>query len=226
MVGIPMVDRPLPPKLKEWMDNTKFHIERISCVEQAEARTELVSRMFNKGFKYMFFVDSDMTPEQCDLDSVINLFYKYDNDVTSCLTSSRGPRHQLLLFKKHPNITYPSLDELLYKENEVIEVYAIGFGGCLIKAEVFERIGCPWFKTDWEYLVPETKEYRSIGGKGMGADFYLSLRCQEEGIKIHLDCGTILHHMELNKETSYFKHTYPDEYKIRHVKEAIKRTNR
>lgn len=218
MVGVPKVGRPLPPKLEKWMKETKFLVETTDELPQEEARTILISRMLNKKYKYIFFIDSDMTPEIINLDETIQIFYNSGLPVVSCLTSTRGPQHKLLLFKKNPNITYPLLDEGMYKEDKMIEVYAIGFGGCLIKREVFENIGLPWFRTNWNYIIPETNELRVVGGTGMGADFFFSLRCQKENIPIYLDCGQILHHMELNHTTHFYKKIYPDEVKMNEMK--------
>lgn len=212
-IGLPTIDRPIPEKLEKELSITPFPVFRTYGLTQWMARTKLVTEMYEKGFEYIFFIDSDMSPN-IDLTATIEKFYSYDLPVISALTSSRGPMHQLLLFKKHPQISYPSLYENLYKKDSIIKVYAIGFGACLIKKEVFEQIDMPWFKTDWDYLIPETKEFRAVGGTNMGADFWFSMRCNQENIPLHLDCGTIMHHKELNKACYFVNQEYPDEDKI------------
>lgn len=221
LVAVPKINRPLPPKLEEWMKRTIFKVETVDNMGQEMARAILVSRMYNGKFKSIFFVDSDMSPEIIDLDETITSFHHYGFPIISCLTSTRGPGHQLLLFKKNQTITYPELDETLYREGELVRVYAIGFGGCLIHKEVFDKIGHPWFRTNWDYVIPENGDVRTIGGNGMGADFFFSLRCQVEGIPIYNDCGHILHHMELNQTVHFKNMKYPEEYKLDEVKRRV-----
>jgi hypothetical protein len=117
--------------------------------------------------------------------------------------------HQLLIFQKNPNITYPMLNENLYQEDKMLDVFAIGFGACLIHRSVFQELPLPWFKTNWEYVIPETKDIRVVGGVNMGADFYFSLQCHRYGIPIHLDCGVLVHHMEMDPESSYNGMEFP-----------------
>jgi len=217
LIGLPRISRPLPKKLREWAEKTRFIVEITESLPQEAARSILVSKMHNENYDAIFFIDSDMEPEIIDLDKTIKHFYETQLPVISCLTSTRGPHHKLLLFKKNENISYPELDENMYRKDHTIPVYAIGFGGCLIRREVFDKIGLPWFRTNWDYDIPETGERRLIGGTGMGADFFFSLRCNAENIPMHIDCGKILHHKELTPSTHFYGRLYPDEYKMREL---------
>ena len=208
LVAVPKVKRPLPPKLESYLKSTKFPVAVTENLGQELARTTLVEHMFNKKFDAIAFIDSDMSPN-VDLDSMFEKFWHLDFPVISALTSSKGREHKILLFEKHPHVSYPMLNEHLYEADSIIKVYAIGFGACLIRREVFEKIDLPWFKTNWEYVVPETGDLKIVGGVGMGADFYFSMKCNQNDIPIYLDCGTLVHHMELDNSSSYYGQEFP-----------------
>jgi len=207
-VCIPLVEREIPIKLQKFIDTTKFEVITTKNLGQELARTTLVTEALNKGYESIAFIDSDMSPN-IDLDAMLEKFWHLNLPVISALTSSRGKGHKLLLFKKNPDISYPLLDETLFEENTIVPVYAIGFGACLIRREVFEKVDLPWFKCGWEYEVPETLEVKYVGGTNMGADFYFSLKCQQNNIPLYIDCGSIVHHMELHKESSYKGDEFP-----------------
>ena len=208
VVAVPKVLRPLPPKLDQYLGKTKFKVIVTENIEQAVARTRLVTQMLNEGFEALAFIDSDMSPN-IDMDKMFEKFYNVELPVISALTSTRGRQHQLLLFKKNPNISYPLQDELLFTEDSIINVYAIGFGACLIRKEVFNKIDLPWFKTGWTYTIPETREIRHVGGNGMGADFWFSMQCLAAKVPLYLDCGSLVHHMEMEPSSSYYKQEFP-----------------
>lgn len=220
LIAVPMVDRAVPPALQKALRGTKFDVRTTKNVGQAHARTRLVSEAIEGGYENIFFIDSDMSPHQ-DLDGLIESFYMYSLPVVSALTSSKGASHQLLLFKKHPHITYPILDSSMYVENKVQKVYAIGFGACLISTEVFKTMDMPWFKTNWEYVIPETQEAKTVGGVEMGADFYFSIQCNKYNIPLHVDCGQIVHHMEMDPGSSYCGQEFPWEESLAQWKKGV-----
>jgi len=221
LVAMPRISRELPTNLQKWLDSTNFDVEIVMNLPQEVARSILISKMYNGGYKYIFMIDSDMTPEDIDLDTTIATMYSHNLSVISCLTSTRGKQQKLLLFKKHSTITYPELDERLYRPGELVQVYAVGFGGCLIKKSVFDKIGLPWFRTNWNYIIPETNEHRIVGGTGMGADFFFSMRCNAEGISMFIDCDNLLHHQELHPKVSHYGLKCPDEYTMNRINKMI-----
>lgn len=215
LVAIPRVDRPIPDKLQSYLKQTKFDVEFTDCLKQELARTTLVTKMLDGGYEGIAFIDSDMSPN-IDLDLMFEKFYHLELPVVSALTSSRGRLHQLLLFKKNPTISYPVIDENMYAKDSIVQVYAIGFGACLIRREVFEQLELPWFKTQWDYVIPETNEIKTVGSVGMGADFYFSMECNKHNIPMHIDCGSIVHHMEMHSQSSYYKQEFPWVETIQH----------
>lgn len=220
LIAVPLVERPLPPLLEKALQSTKFNVATTKNVGQALARTQLVSKALDEGYENVFFIDSDMSPHQ-NLDALIESFYMYSMPVVSALTSSKGMSHQVLLFKKHPQITYPVLDTSLYVEKTVIKVFAIGFGACLINLDVFKQMDMPWFKTNWEYTIPETQETKIVGGVEMGADFYFSLQCNKYGFPLHLDCGQVVHHMELDAGSSFVGQEFPWDVALEECKKGV-----
>lgn len=209
IISVPKVDRPIPEKLQAYLASTKYTVQFTKNLGQELARTTLVANMLSGDYDAIAFIDSDMSPN-IDMDAMFEKFYNLNLPIVSALTSSKGRQHQMLIFRKNPNITYPILDETMYVKDCIIPVYAIGFGACLIRREVFEKLDMPWFKTNWEYVIPENGDIRTVGGTGMGADFYFSLKCQKNEIPIHLDCGSLVHHMDIdNNGSSYRGHEFP-----------------
>lgn len=70
----------------------------------------------------------------------------------------------------------------VWKPGELIEVDAVGMGMALIRAEVFEKIPQPWFRT------VSTKEFR------VGEDVYFCEKAQKHGFKVWVDTATYMGH--------------------------------
>ena len=67
-------------------------------------------------------------------------------------------------------------------EDELVEIHAAGSAGMLIKAEVLDAIGDPYFRPD-----PQ--------GVGLNEDLYFCQRAREHGFKLYCDTGALLGHI-------------------------------
>lgn len=65
-------------------------------------------------------------------------------------------------------------------------VDAVGAAGLLVRREVFERLGSPWFRT----------EYDKQGLISKGEDFYFCEKAQEHGYEILADCSLVQQHIK------------------------------
>jgi len=147
------------------------------------ARNDLVERALKHNPDYIFFIDSDMILPENILDDLINM----DKDIASALYFMRSPPYK--------PIAKIMKDDLFYiintiPLNQIIEVDAVGFGCCLIKKEVFEKI------KQKEKKIFDVKE-QTVNNKTqlLGEDTFFCLKAKESGFKIFLNTGLICKHI-------------------------------
>lgn len=158
-----------------------------------EARNYIVD---NSTSDYIFFLDSDVLPPA----DTIERLMKHDKDVVTGLYFQRNPPFWPHLYKKSeaPGL-WDSITHYDERKNEkgereyLIQVDSAGMGCCLIKREVFDKIGTidenkprPWFKftTGWTEQTRESE------------DHYFFRRCSEEGIKVYADTSIVCGHID------------------------------
>ena len=134
------------------------------------SRNMLVKEARNQKADYILWVDSDMIlPE----DTLIKLL-SHGKDIVSAAYAFKDVKSQdLIAFSLDGGrIPLASVDGLT-------EVSGIGFGCCLTKTDVFDKIDFPYF----------------VFGEDYGEDIYFCKKAREAGYKIYLDpdvkCGHI-----------------------------------
>ena len=118
------------------------------------------------------FLDSDMNfPE----DALHRLFSRSErfiaaNYVQRCLPT-RPNAIGLLELPKHTDEDSTGIEEVI----------SVGFGCCLIRADVFDAMPRPWFDTYW-YTHEKTGKLELIG-----EDVYFCHKARHAGVKIYID---------------------------------------
>lgn len=177
--------------------NYEFLVTKNMLVD--EARNYLIS--VAKG-DYIFFLDSDVI---CP-NNIITKLLEHDKDIVTGLYFQKG--------KFYPNIFKESdapgrYDvKAFYEPNKLIEVASSGLGCCLIKKDVFKKIGSqepgkeePWFKFTTGY----GKEQRE------SEDHYFFRKAREAGYKIYCDTSMTCGHMRWDMITEQYWLAMKDE---------------
>jgi hypothetical protein len=73
----------------------------------------------------------------------------------------------------------------------LMECRYVGFGACLVKGEVFDKMKSPWFKQDTQKITIDGKP----GIKEVGEDVYFCNKAREAGYKVWVDTNTHVGHM-------------------------------
>lgn len=188
-IGIPCRGN-VDPQWAYWLKELNIPQEHFSDYELLmpqnmqvdEARNYIVEKM--KG-DYVFFLDSDVL---CPSDTIQRLM-THKKDVVSGLYFTKKAPFSPNIFKKSDADgrwdTYVFYDHVA-KKNPLIEVGSAGMGCCLIKKEVLDKVGMPWFYFTNGYKKDIQRE---------SEDHSFFRRCGEEKIKVFCDtsikCGHI-----------------------------------
>lgn len=122
-------------------------------------------------------------------DTVLRLL-AHDVDVVVPLCTKRGPPFSLTLFDRqcgHDEDGRPLYNTMQFsdlpKDGKLFSVEAAGTAGMLVKREVFEAIGKPWF--------------RNSDGITINEDMMFCRAVREQGFEIMVDPATRISHMGL-----------------------------
>lgn len=142
-----------------------------------ENRNESIKR--SKG-EWVWFVDDDHIWEP---DLLLKLL-DHDKDIVVPFTPRKFPPFDPVLFKGYNPINKTLLRiDLKDIKPSLIEVYAAGAAGMLIKRKVFEKISYPWF------------EIKREDGTIYGEDIMFSQKARENGFKIFADLNLKMGHI-------------------------------
>lgn len=131
------------------------------------------------------FLKSDCTHALClDGDEVFpeNMVYKllnHDKDIVSAYVCVKNQPEKPNAYVKHKGKYIP------YKGIGLEEVDAVGFGQVLIKREVFEKMGSPWFA------------YEDSKTKVTTEEIYFFEKAKKFGFKLFVDYGLRCEHLSL-----------------------------
>jgi 2-polyprenyl-3-methyl-5-hydroxy-6-metoxy-1,4-benzoquinol methylase len=147
-----------------------------------QVRNLMAHYTINNRYDYIYFVDSDMIlPE----DSLIKLLSHNKGIVSGLYIQRRLEAKIPEMYRRRPNggVTNLSMDEL--EDNTLMEIESCGFGGVLIKREVLEKVGYPYFfykhSIDFKDTVSE--------------DVYFCLKAESKGYKTYLDTSLKYNHI-------------------------------
>lgn len=128
------------------------------------------------GFDYVFFLDSDMI---YPADSILKLL-EHQKDVIGGYYIKRVPPLVSTQYRTFDIRGFGLLDPLA-PDQGVQEIAATGFGGVLIKTEIFKDMEYPYFEM-----------IHMSNGEVFGEDTYFCKKVHEKGLKVYSD--TTLHY--------------------------------
>jgi GT2 family glycosyltransferase len=154
----------------------------IEGSQKAAQRNAVVrAALAQRDIEWIAFIDSDMEIEPEQLDWVIKLL-DCELPYVSAKCVMRGFPFDTNAFKSlEPALRYRA-HEMLSRQG-VIKVAAVGTGAVLIRREVFEAVGDPYFEVG--QLDPEDD----------AEDLHFSLKAAAAGYSPHVDCRTRIGHI-------------------------------
>lgn len=152
--------------IPEGVTTTLEHFTGYDC---ARARNKISAKAIDKGYDYVFMVDSDVVlPE----DALVKLLS--DNKKIVFGIYPRKYEDTVECIRIHPTIPWDIFTVEESRFDDTIEVKACGFGCALIDTSVFSHINYPFFK------------YEDFGnGDILSEDFYFCERARAAGFPIY-----------------------------------------
>lgn len=156
-------------------DNIDFEVIFNLGSVVSQQRNELVDSALSINATHIIWLDSDMHfPD--------NVFYelnKHNTDIVAATYSTRIKPQKSVAF-----IDKDDLSKRLPISNTGLEqVFAVGMGCVLTKAEVFKEIPKPWFFHVWN------EDTQDISGE----DIYFCKQANDTGFEIFVDCSISKH---------------------------------
>ena len=162
------------------------------------ARTNAAKMALTTDCTHVLFIDQDTT--EFDHLAILRMA-SHDLPIVSAYVCRRAepfdPVHRYMStgenntpvgYPQTPMISDDELDKL--KEGRVQEVYAAGMAFTMIKREVLEAIGPPYFR----FLPAEALKEDPSSGWFHGEDVSLCVLARQKGFKSYVDCGIHLGH--------------------------------
>ena len=162
-------------KVFEWggTERTVVHWARNDLCRQVK---DWKSQYTGEEFTHVLWLDDDHV---FNPDLLLYLAKNGDKDVVSALYYGRAQQHLPVVYVKDDTDDKYKHFPLLEVPAELCEVDAIGFGACLMRRDVLDRMPDPYFA-----FTP-----------GVGEDVYFCVHAKEHGIKIWCDGSYIIGHI-------------------------------
>lgn len=148
-----------------------IHWARNDLAKQAKGK---LNEYTGKPFTHILWLDDDHV---FNPDMALYLANNGDKDVVSALYYGRTKPLPVVYVKDDTPDKYKHYP-LIEVPRSLIEVDAIGFGACLMRADVLEKVPEPWFDFN-----------------RAGEDIYFCVHAKEAGVKIYCDGSYILGHI-------------------------------
>ena len=150
----------------------QYHTTKIRI---SRSRDLLRHYAIEKGFDYMFWLDSDTIPT---ILHALPELMKWERGVVSGLYFYKNSKQSIVIDKEtHINMSLKKIQENA-ENKKLMEVLGFGFGCCLVSREVFEKI--PF---DYSFMREAWTD-----------DFQYCEFCTREGIKLYFDPQVICKH--------------------------------
>lgn len=144
------------------------------------ARNMLVERSLERGSEWILFLDDDHVYP----DDILLRLLAHEKDITCSLYMQRQPPFGPVAYTHRVEGSYMPLQLPGMPEEGLIDIYATGCSGMLIRSEVFRAIEYPWF------------EHGRVGELwNASEDLIFCEKAREAGFDIHLDLGVRLGHL-------------------------------
>jgi glycosyltransferase involved in cell wall biosynthesis len=145
------------------------------------SRNQLCRQALETGADYLLFLDADMVYPRdfiydlirADVDVISPLYFKKVPPYAAVCAYRRSDDRQLLV-------------PLMKYERGLVEVDVTGCGGMLIRREVLEKVGSPWFAYDI---------YKPTGEMTVSEDVTFCEKVQQAGFKVMVDTRIVAGHI-------------------------------
>jgi glycosyltransferase involved in cell wall biosynthesis len=157
-----------------------------------QVRNTQVLWMLNHGYDHMLHVDSDMVLPAHTLECLLDMQTERRAITSGIYVQRKDVAHTCEVYVHDAHTgghTHMHLDQLM--PERVCDVAAVGFGGCLVRRDVYEKIQEPWF----EYHM------HASGAPRVSEDVDFCMKAQQTGFDVGVHTGlryghihqTILH---------------------------------
>ncbi len=146
------------------------------------ARNEIVTMTLKhpSQFTHLLFLDSDMTFPQ----DLIPRLLAHDRPVVSALCFSRVTPYNACVFGRKEANGQSRWDRISMEgKSGLVDVDGCGTGCLLIRRDVLEKIGSPWFCIEWK------------DGIQRGEDIDFAEKCWRNKIPVVVDCSMSIGHL-------------------------------
>ena len=151
-----------------------------------QVRNIMVSWALNNKFDYLLSVDSDIIMEPDTLQKLLNC-QNQQTAVSSGVYIQRkdGVRIPEIYVHNPQTGGQKNIDISEVQGDRLIEVEAVGFGCCLVRRDVFEQVGNPWFQ------YHSNIEFDKV----LSEDVDFCIKARNKGYKIIVDTSIKLRHI-------------------------------
>jgi len=161
-----------------------FDVAYVGVTEKQYLHTAsniLVENALEHCIDYIFWTEADMLLPFNTIERLYQDIKRTDLEAVGGLYFLRGDGTQPCLYKKLPqNPPYNFTPVILVPENELFRIDCCGFGGILLKTDIFRKMEYPWF---------DLKE------GGYGQDIYFCEHAKRKGIRIGCDSSVLYGHL-------------------------------
>ena len=208
LIAVPTFENITPDTFKALWDMDKggneCGFEFVRGYDCATARNNIAQKALDGGYDRLLMVDNDVTPPK---DALVNLL-EHDADCVSGFYLHRNadnrPSDRTCVCRLYqpsgePYFNYTAESEYTKGElagmrergENLVEIHGGGMGCILVKADVFVRVGYPWF--DWVNYADSRRGMLS-------EDLYFCEKLRNANIKRHVDarvaCGHLFRRIE------------------------------
>lgn len=144
--------------------NSELNFQYFWGYNVEQVRNIMVSYCLRNRFDYMLSVDSDIILNHDTLQKLLNC-----QDQTAAVSSGVYIQRKEGLKIPEVYVNDPhtggqnNISIEMVQQDAIIEVAAVGFGCCLVRKDVFERVGNPWFvyhsNIDFDKVVSEDVDF-------------------------------------------------------------------
>lgn len=138
----------------------------------------------DKQVTHLLWLDSDcIIEEPADVNEAVAKLLACNAPVVSGLYRAKKAKglYPYAMWAKHPTADYGYIDIPKWTGN-FISVDAIGFGFCLVRREVFEKIPAPWFVWDKPTPSEDFAFCKKIRDAGYEIKVYTDVKLSHEGM--------------------------------------------
>jgi len=153
-------------------EGSAFNLHFLQGTLIADQRCKLVEMALRANADWVLFLDSDM---RFPIDLVDRLM-AHDRDIVACNYATRRLPVKTVAFKDWSGLDY------VYSlgKTGLEQVAAVGMGAMLIRADVFKKLGYPWFQI---HYLPSAKMWA-------GEDMFFCELARKAGFDIWIDHDT------------------------------------